>query len=127
MPNASSADTLDWVKFDAVEGYGYVVQILNETAGNVYGRLVDDNNNTVVDNFSGDAGGKEWTCPVTGTYYLRMWEYSNDQCTSYQVRVLAAYWNGTAVWDSDYEPDGRKNTPIILKLNCCAQLIVVRP
>ena len=34
-PNASAPDLdqYDWVKFDAVEGYGYVIQVLNETAG----------------------------------------------------------------------------------------------
>ena len=103
-PNASPADQYDWVKFDAVEGYGYVIEILNETAGNVYGRLYNENGDTVVSDFNGDTG-KEWICPVTGTYYLRMWESGSDQSTSYQVRVLPAYWNGTAVWDSGYEPD----------------------
>jgi uncharacterized protein (DUF2141 family) len=101
-PNSSAPDQFDWVKFDAVEGYGYVIELANETAGNVYCNLYNENGNTVTGNISTRL---EWVCPVTGTYYLRMWEDDHNQWTSYQVRILPAYWNGTAVWDGEYEPN----------------------
>ena len=96
------ATDTDWVKFEAVEGYGYVIELANESGGNVHFNLYNENGNLLSSN---NSTRLEWTCPFTGTYYLQMWEWNHDQWTSYQVRVLPAYWNGTAVWDSGYEPD----------------------
>jgi hypothetical protein len=101
-PNSSDPDQFDWVKFDAVEGYGYVIELANESAGDVYCNLYNENGNIVTGNIS---IRQEWSCPFTGTYYLRIWENGHNHWTSYQVRILPAYWNGTAVWDSEYEPD----------------------
>jgi len=99
-PNGTDLDQYDWVKFDAVEGYGYVIELANESGGNVYCHLYDEDGNSMSGNIN---TRQEWKCPSTGTYYLQIWDYSLDQWTSYQVRVLPAYWNGTAVWDSEYE------------------------
>jgi len=33
------ASDTDWVKFEAAEGYGYVIELANESAGNVYCHL----------------------------------------------------------------------------------------
>jgi licheninase len=100
------ATDTDWMKFDAVEGYGYVIELANELGGDVRCRLYNENRNSVSDEIS---TSKEWKCPFTGTYYLKMWERYSDHWASYQLRILPAYWNGTAVWDSRYEPDDTKH------------------
>jgi hypothetical protein len=104
-PNSSDPDQYDWVKFDAIEGHGYVIELANELGGDVRCRLYNENGNSVSDEIS---TRKDWKCPFTGTYYLKMWERYSDHWASYQVRILPAYWNGTAVWDSQYEPDDTK-------------------
>jgi hypothetical protein len=112
-PNSSDPDQFDWVKFDAVEGYGYVIELANESAGDVYCNLYNEDENIVPGNIS---TREEWLCPLTGTYYLRIWEYGHNHWTSYQVRILPAYWNGTAVavWDSDYEPNDNGYTACLI-------------
>ena len=108
-PNAPNPDSVDWVKFDAVQGYGYVIQLANETAGNVYCRLYNENGNAQTGNINST---QQWICPLSGTYYLRMWEDRNDQWTQYQVRVLPAYWNisNKPHWDDVYEPNSESYT-----------------
>jgi RHS repeat-associated protein len=102
IPKDSVTDQFDWVKFDAVEGYGYVIELASETGANIRFRLYNDAGS----NLSGLIDTRlEWVCPATGTYYLEIWADNYLQWTSYRVGVLPAYWNGTAVWSSDYEPD----------------------
>ena len=103
---------IDWVKFDAVEGYGYVIELANESGGDVRCQLYNANGNSV----SGEINNRaQWLCPFTGTFYLKIWEYGSNNWTSYQVRVLPAYWNGTAEWDSNFEPDDNTYTSALIK------------
>ena len=106
------ANDVDMVKFEAVEGYGYVIELANESGGDVYFKLFNANADALTDNIS---ALQEWRCPLTGTYYIQIWEWKSDQQASYQVRVLPAYWNGTAVWDSDYEPDDNKYNACLVR------------
>jgi hypothetical protein len=90
-----------------------VIELANESAGDVYCNLYNENGNIVTGNIN---TRQEWLCPLTGTYYLRIWEYGHNHWTSYQVRILPAYWNGppVAVWDSDYEPNDNGYTACLI-------------
>jgi RHS repeat-associated protein len=90
------------VKFEAVAGHGYVIELSQESGATIYYNLYNAAGTALVSNQS---GAYEWTCPATGTYYLRFWADDYLQYTSCRFRILPAYWNNFASWGRDYEPN----------------------
>lgn len=104
-PIAQTPDRFDWLRFEAIEGNGYAIELSGETGGDVYLRLYDENETPL---YSGVTAEQSWMCPRSGTYYIRCNENGNNHWAHYNIRVLPAYWNGSASWNADFEPDSSR-------------------
>ena len=112
IPKSGVNDQFDWVKFEAVAGHGYVFELSQEAGAAIYYDLYNAAGTVLVNDQS---GSYEWTCPATGTYYLRFWSSSYLQYTSVRFRILPAYWNGNAQWDANGEPDSFRSLASLVK------------
>ena len=102
LPKGATTDYFDWLKFDAIQGKGYVIELANEWGSNSYFKLYNEAGVALTGNVN---TRHEFHCAATGTYYLQVWTDYYLQWTSYLIRVLPAYWNGNAQWDNKYEPN----------------------
>ncbi|MHC4600240.1 MAG: S8 family serine peptidase, partial [Planctomycetota bacterium] len=86
------AGDVDWIRFDAVAGRTYTASVTKVNAsGSTNLDLYDTDGSTLLT--SGSAGSDNrvrvtgWSCPATGTYYLRVSAAGSD-AGHYRVRVL---------------------------------------
>jgi len=79
--NYSAEHVRDWVYFDAVAGVTYLIQTLNLGSGaDTVLELYDDPTGSYIE-YDDDGGAEpwasliQWTCPATGTYYVKEREW----------------------------------------------------
>ncbi|MCA0447260.1 MAG: T9SS type A sorting domain-containing protein [Bacteroidetes bacterium] len=100
-----NGNDVDWLKFNAVAGYGYRIQLLEETGVNVETRLYNEQGSQI-----GGAWGEDgWILsPVNGQLYIRVSRssYSADM-GYYRIRVIPSFWNTSPSlsWDEWMEPN----------------------
>ena len=88
----------DYLKFDAIQGYGYSVQVENEQGVDIRFDVYNNVQNTIS---SGNANLYKYICATTGTNYIRVYRWGGEDVGSYTIRVIPAYWdhNPDPSWD----------------------------
>jgi len=96
----SSVTDLDYFKFTATSGKTYIVWCMNPAAGLKYTLRIYCSNGTDRLAYGGDTsqGGLDgflvWTCPVTGSYYLRMGGITGGGTGGYQLLTAVDTYAG---------------------------------
>jgi len=100
---------LDYIKFNATAGETYTIYTYNLGDSDTILTLYDTDGTTYID--SDDDGGIEslaslieWTCPSSGTYYIRVEEFYSDYGSTYTYNIEVTTGTGGGGGDS-YEND----------------------
>lgn len=94
--NFSPSADIDWVKFNATKGYTYVIQTLNlsdiDITDTVIALYHTDATTKISDNDDIESGVIRtskiiWKAPINGTYYVKIYEWSDQANGSYNISV----------------------------------------
>ncbi len=103
--SVEASDDIDYLRFNAIQGYGYTVRLEHETGVGVEFIVYDHLQNRL----SSDWGSNQfhYVCSATGINYIKVYRDGNREDGNYTIRVLPAYWNGDTqlTWNEYHEPN----------------------